>query len=158
MVKFHLSKNFGGLLKRTSCKTDFLPSMLDSKILILFLNCYSNIIEEKEGPHRLPNKVPIVGVHWAANCQMHWFNTLRSIDYDYTFFGLELACIADFSISFRPSGANTKDAQDKKEQHCYAVTCMPTRRIFHRVVKDAIDCTRHTLSIRGLFWFVAQQK
>ena len=33
------------------------------------------------------------------------------------------------------------------------------RWIFHRVVKDAIDCTRHTqVYICGLFWFVAQQK
>ena len=51
-----------------------------------FLNCYSDIIEEKKGPHRFPNKTPIVGVHWAADCQMQWFNTLRSIDYNYTFF------------------------------------------------------------------------
>ena len=92
--------------------------------LDLFLNCYSNIIDEKKGPHRFPNKTPIVGVHWAANCLMQWFNTLRSIDYNNTFFWLELACIADISMSFRPSGADAKDARGKKEQDCYAVTGM----------------------------------
>ena len=47
---------------------------------------------------------------------MQWFNTLRSID----LFPLELACIADISISFRPSEASAKDVRGKKEQECYA--------------------------------------
>ena len=81
-----------------------------------FLNCHSNIIEEKKGPRRFPDKTPIMRVHWAANCLMQWFNTLRSID----LFPLELACIADISISFRPSGASAKDVRGKKEQECYA--------------------------------------
>ena len=46
---------------------------------ISFLNWYSNIIEEKEGPHRFPNKTSIVGVHWAADCSLQWFNTFYKI-------------------------------------------------------------------------------
>ena len=65
------------LAQGTSCKTDLLCSLLDSKIFF-FLNCYSNIIEEKKGPHRFPNKTPLLGVHWAADCPLQWFITLRS--------------------------------------------------------------------------------
>ena len=65
------------LAQGTSCKTDLLCSLLDSKIFF-FLNCYSNIIEEKKGPHRFPNKTPLLGVHWAADCPVQWFNALRS--------------------------------------------------------------------------------
>ena len=47
-----------------------------------------------------------------------------------------------------------------KGRNFWRVRGVPTRIIFHRVVKDAIDDTRHTytVSICGLFWFVAQQK
>ena len=92
MVKSHLSKKLWGLVKMTlrlvhatlqlqlaqgtSCKTDLLCSLLNSKFF--FLNCYSNIIEEKKGPHRFPNKTPLLGVHWAADCPVQWFNALRS--------------------------------------------------------------------------------
>ena len=37
---------------------------------ISFLHWYSNIIEEKEGPHRFPKKTPKVGMYCAANCLM----------------------------------------------------------------------------------------
>ena len=44
-----------------------------------------------------------------------------------------------------------------KGRNLQGVWGVPTRRIFHRVVKDAIDPTRHTC-IYGFFWLVAQQK
>ena len=40
---------------------------------------YSNTIEEKEGPQRFPNKTPVVGVHWAADFPLQWFNTFYKI-------------------------------------------------------------------------------
>jgi len=56
MVKFHLSKNFGGLLKGTSCKTDFLSSLLDSNIYFLIVTL--TLLKRKratqvskQGPH-----------------------------------------------------------------------------------------------------------
>ena len=47
---------------------------------------------------------------------MQWFNTLRSIDYNYTFFQLELAYIPVISISIMPSAASAKDTRSKKSK------------------------------------------
>ena len=98
----------------TSCKTDFLCSMLDSNIFFLIVTL--TLLKRKRGHADFQTRPPIMRVHWAANCLMQWFNTLRSID----LFPLELARIADISISFRPSGASAKDVRGKKEQECYA--------------------------------------
>ena len=95
MVQFHLSKNFGGLLKGTSCNTDFLCSLLDSNIYFLIVTL--TLLKRKRGHTGFQTRPP-----------------------EWVFIGLPTA---DISISFRPSRANTKDVQGKKEQDCHAVTC-----------------------------------
>ena len=58
--------------------------------------------------------MPIVRFHWTANCLMQWFNTLRSLDYNNTFFWLELACVADVSIFLGQVGQAQKVSEAKR--------------------------------------------
>ena len=79
MVKSHLSKKLWGLVKMTLGLVHTSYSLPKGQAVELdFLNCYSNIMEEKKGPHRFPNKTPLLRVHWAADCPLQWFKTLRS--------------------------------------------------------------------------------
>ena len=64
-------------------------------------------------------------------------------------------------ISFPPPlwvvNENSYGVGGLKGRNFRGVWGVSTRKTFHRVVKDAIDPSRHTC-IYGLFWLVAQQK
>ena len=80
-----------------------------------------------------------------------------------SFFICSCVCIVWFqkiSIPLPPTGGQWKflgGGGGLKGRNFRGVWGVSTRKTFHRVVKDAIDPSRHTC-IYGLFWLVAQQK
>ena len=80
-----------------------------------------------------------------------------------SFFICNCVCIVWFQkISIPPPplrvvNENSYGVGGLKGRNFRGVWGVPKRRVFHRVVKDTIDPTRHTC-IYGLFWLVAQQK